>query len=70
MASEARMPPEDGTARARAASAARLGASDASESVLMVSIAWSLVSIADDLAALRREAEWQRRHGPRTATRG
>ena len=49
--------------RARAVEAATSGRPELAQ-------AWALISIADDVAALRREAEWQRRHGPRTATRG
>jgi hypothetical protein len=28
----------------------------------LASIAWSLISIAEDVTALRRDSDWQRRH--------
>jgi hypothetical protein len=27
------------------------------------SIAWSLIAMSDDLAAIRRDSDWNRRHG-------
>jgi hypothetical protein len=58
----AEVDPDGPTARQRARDAAVSGRPEVSQ-------AWSLISIAEDLAALRREAEWQRRHG-RGASRG
>jgi hypothetical protein len=50
----------NGTARIKAAKALReTSASDGP----MMSIAWSLLSIAGDLAAIRRELHWQGRQG-------
>jgi hypothetical protein len=57
--------PDGGAAGARAAAAARIGANDARESPLMVSIAWSLVAIADELKMIRQEMHRQARAGGR-----
>lgn len=54
--------PTDG-ARARAASAARLGETP-------VAVAWALVAIADELAAIRREMHRQARASASAGRRG
>ncbi len=54
MADEARPTPAREQARKLAEAGEYVGAQ-----------AWALVSIADDLAALRRDSDWHRRHAGR-----
>jgi hypothetical protein len=56
------MADEEMAPRAKAVEAATSGRPELAQ-------AWALISIADDVAAIRRDVEWQRRHGRAKADR-